>query len=138
MHRGCIRFCRKNPRWYCSMKQGRTESTHFDLWFNLILLILIRFDFDSSWITIQPEILIHLRIKNQIESKITGRWIVIDSFPNHGLVRFPIKSEAKWIAIQFFIHRIASPKGHSGEFLDKIFFLKFAVFLKKRKIILRL
>ena len=43
---------------------------HFDVRFNLILLILIRFDFDSS------RIMIHRRIKNQ------SKWIVIHSIAN--------------------------------------------------------
>ena len=38
--------------------------------------------------------------QNQIESKIKGMWIVIDSFANHWLIRFRIKSESKWIANQ--------------------------------------
>ena len=61
---------------------------HFDLRFNLILLILIRFDFDSSRITIHP----------RIKSRIKSWWIVIQSFTNHWLTQFRIKSESKWIA----------------------------------------
>ena len=45
--------------------------------------ILIRFDFDWSRITIYPRIMIHEPIKNEIESKIKGRRIVIYSLPNH-------------------------------------------------------
>ena len=44
--------------------------------------------------------MIHLRIKNQIESIIKGRWILIHSFANHWLIRVRIKSESKWIANQ--------------------------------------
>ena len=39
---------------------------HFDFRFNLTL---IRFDFDSSQITIHSRIMSHMRIKNQIEKK---------------------------------------------------------------------
>ena len=81
------------------------ESFYFWFWFILIcdsvwfysFWFAIQFDFihfDSSRITI------HLRIKNQIESKIKGGWIVIHSFANHWLIRFRIKSESKWIANQ--------------------------------------
>ena len=87
---------------------------HFDLRFNLILFILIRFDFDKSRIKIHPRIVIHLRIKNQIESKIIGRWVVIHSSPNHWLIWFRIKSESKWIAN----HACSSPG--LMNFLDKI------------------
>ena len=73
---------------------------HFYLRFDLILFILIRLDFDSSQITIHSWIMIHLRIKDQIESKTKGRWIVIHLFANHWLIRFRIKSESKWIANQ--------------------------------------
>ena len=38
---------------------------HFDMRFNLILFILIRFDFDSSPITIHLQIMAHLRIQNK-------------------------------------------------------------------------
>ena len=41
----------------------------FDLRFKLILFILIRFDFDSSRITIHPRIMIHLRIKIKSNQK---------------------------------------------------------------------
>ena len=44
--------------------------------------------------------MIHLQIKNQIESKIKSRGIVIHSFANHWLIRFRIKNESKWIANQ--------------------------------------
>ena len=53
--------------------------------------ILIRFDIDSSRITIHPRIMTHLRIK------IKGRWILIHSFLMIRLIRFRIKSESKWI-----------------------------------------
>ena len=73
---------------------------HFYLRFNIFLFIFIGFDFDTSRITIQPRIMICLKIKNQVESKIKGRWIVIHWLPNHWLIRFRIKSESKLIANQ--------------------------------------
>ena len=77
-------------------------TIHFDLWFNLILFNLIRFDFDSSRITIYSRIMIHLRIRNQTESKIKGRWIVIHSIAKHWLIWFRIKNVSILMA-NFFI-----------------------------------
>ena len=71
-------------------------TIHYDFRFKVILWILIRFWFvanrDTSANHYSPANL------NWIESKIKGRWIVINSFANHWLIRFQLKSELKWIA----------------------------------------
>ena len=116
--------------------RARTESIHFDSrisirqretkikkWFWCARCIKIFFfvhlgefiHFDSLRITFASRIMIHLRIKKQIESKIQGRWIVIHSFGNHWLIRSRIESESKWIA------KKAGPSpGHSPYWENKI------------------
>ena len=63
---------------------------HFYLRFNTILFILIRFDFDSSQITIQPRIMICLKIKNQVESKINGKKLMACFWTDSPRLTYPL------------------------------------------------
>ena len=74
---------------------------YFDLRFNLILLILIRLDFDSSQITIHPQIMIHLRIKiisNRNQKEVSQDSLIsndlIDSISNQK--RIKVNHESSW------------------------------------------
>ena len=79
------------------------ESFYFWFWFILIhfdsqfiwlfsFWFAIHFAFDSLRITNHPRLMINLRIKNQVESKIKGRWIVIHSLLNLGWFDFESKA----------------------------------------------
>ena len=91
-------------------RSERIALIHFDsLWFTIhfdfySFWFAIQFDFihfDSAWFWFAANLDSPVNHDSSAKQKSNrGRWIVIHSLPNHGLIRFRIKSESKWIANQ--------------------------------------